>query len=147
MTTMLSLEQAMTIARGALDRARADRLKPMCVVVLDSAGHRKVSLCEDGGNPFGIAIAEAKATTAHAFKNATQTLADVFANNPGGVAALSHICDGRFAPLGGGLPIYDADGQLVGAAAASGDMPDRDAAIIRGAIEAVGLMSVARPAA
>jgi uncharacterized protein GlcG (DUF336 family) len=142
----LSLDQAMDIARAALEFARVNTMKPMCVVVLDEAGRHKVALREDSGNPFGVAIAEAKAATAHAFKAPTHLLADVFASNPGGVAALTQICGGHFAPLGGGLPIYGADGQLIGAAAGSGDMPDRDAAMIRAAIESVGLSSVPAPA-
>jgi uncharacterized protein GlcG (DUF336 family) len=42
---------------------------------------------------------------------------------------------GRLVLLGGGVPIHDADGTLIGALAAAGDTPANDEAIVVAALE------------
>ena len=59
--TSLTLDQAQTLLRSALARARESGFKPMGIAVLDAAGNLKAYAHEDGASMFRFDIARAKA--------------------------------------------------------------------------------------
>lgn len=135
----LSLEQATTIARATLERARARGSKPLAVAVLDAGGHIKVVQRDDGASILRTDIAVAKAWGAVAMGTSSREVAAMAAERPQFVASLGALTGGRVAPAAGGLPIRDPEGAIVGAAGASGDTSDVDEECVRYGIEAAGL--------
>jgi len=61
--------------------------------------------------------------------------------NPQFFGALSATAQGKFIPQTGAVVIKDKDGQVIGAAGASGGTGDEDEAVCIAGIEAVGLVS------
>ena len=126
MNPTLTLQGALSIVQATLAAAREAGLRPLSAVVLDGGGHVKACLREDGAGHYGFAIATAKAAGVLGFNvGASRALAEAFGTQPGNVAALAGITGG-FLPIAGGVVIRDADGQVIGAAAAAGGMPDQD---------------------
>ena len=60
--TRISLDQAQTIVSGTLAEARALKLKPISVAVLDAGGHLIAFAREDGSSNLRPQIATAKAS-------------------------------------------------------------------------------------
>ena len=60
----LTLVQANQIVAKALEKARAMKIKPVTVVVLDDAGHLKAMQREDGASMFRYDVATGKAWAA-----------------------------------------------------------------------------------
>lgn len=118
--------------------AHADQLRPLSFVVAAPGGELILLVREDGANPMTASIAQGKAFTACGFRNSTRALNEIFAANPAALTALASSASGAFAPLGGGMPIFDSVGSFVGSAAASGDAPLRDEACIVAGILAAG---------
>src|SRR5205823_262136 len=56
----LTLEQANKIVAGALAKARAMKIKPLAVVVLDDSGNVKAAQREDGASMFRFDVAQGK---------------------------------------------------------------------------------------
>jgi len=135
----MSLNQATAIAREALAQARKAGLRPMSVVVLDADGGIRVALREDGVGRGAFELTVSKAQTAYDYRLPTRVLGAAFANDPGKSVAMATARQGHFMIIAGGRPIFDAEGHMIGAAAAGGDKPDNDDATILAAISAVGL--------
>jgi uncharacterized protein GlcG (DUF336 family) len=135
----LDLSTALKIAQAALEAGRAENIVALSAVVTDAGGNIRVALRADGVGMYGVDIAHAKAQTSLGFNRSSMQLAKVFGGNPGAVAALSGVTGGRFLPLGGGVPIRDVAGTIVGAAAVSGSSPENDERFIVAAIRAHGL--------
>jgi uncharacterized protein GlcG (DUF336 family) len=136
--TNLTLAVATQIVQGAMAAARAEGLRPLSYVVAAPGGEVILLVREDGANPMTARIAEAKAATASGFRNTTRALNEVFGPNAAALVALSKAAPTGFAALGGGVPIYDADGEFLGSAAAAGDAPPRDEACITAGVTARG---------
>lgn len=137
----ISLDTATEIARIAFAEGATRGVTVMGVVVTDPGGHIRLAMRSDSQGIFGIDSALGKARTALGFNRSSLHLSKVFVD-PCGVAALSGATQGAFVPLGGGV-VVQKDGVTVGAAAVSGGLPDVDDAIIRIAVEAVGLAALA----
>ena len=109
------------------------------IAVVDSGGHLVAALRMDG-NRSGImdfAIEKAKAVAAWGF--ATAQMEEAAKGTPGFARAPGVVT------VGGGVPVFSADGRtLVGAAAASGEAPADDAACVEAGIRAAGLSSERR---
>jgi uncharacterized protein GlcG (DUF336 family) len=135
----LDLNTALKIAQAALEAGRAENILALSAVVTDSGGNIRVALRADSVGMYGVDIAHAKSQTALGFNRTSMQMAKVFGANPGAVAALSGVTGGRFLPLGGGVPIHDAAGNTIGAAAVSGSSPENDERFITMAVRANGL--------
>lgn len=85
-----------------------------------------------------MSIAHAKCETALGFGRSSLASSQVF-TDPARVAALTAVTGGRFLPLGGGVLVADAAGELLGAAAAAGGLPEADHELIVAAVSAAGL--------
>jgi uncharacterized protein GlcG (DUF336 family) len=124
----LDYASAAKIRDTCLDYARAHNLR-VAVVVLENHG-MPVTLAHMDGVSMGVGeIALWKATSAAKYGRAT---ADTAARNP--PANMPSV-----ATIMGGVPIYSADGTLLGGVGTSGGKPADDAACGTAGIEAAGL--------
>ena len=136
----ISRLEALAVVEKAFAEGAARGVVKMSAVVTDAGGHVRVAMRGDGQGIFGVETATAKAVTALGFNRPTLALAPVFSAQA--TAALSGATGGRFAPLGGGVVMTDAQGHIVGAAAVSGGLPEVDHEIVVAAIEAHGFTSL-----
>jgi uncharacterized protein GlcG (DUF336 family) len=135
----LSLSQANHIVAAALARARENGHLPMAVVVLDDAGHLKCAQREDGASLFRIDIATGKAWGAVAMGLNSRALKKRAEDLPAFFSALASTSSGKLIPQTGAVLIVDPEGQVLGAAGASGGTGDEDEAICIAGIAAAGL--------
>lgn len=108
----LSLDMAMDIARGALDKCRADGYRTT-VAIIDAAGNLKLSVRDDGTSPHTVEVARKKAYTALIYRRPSIDTAKAWATQ-----VPPPSIEGTIA-LGGGLPIRAGD-QVVGSIGVSG---------------------------
>lgn len=137
--TDLTLTQATAIVAGAIAAARRMGIPPVTVVVLDAAGHLKAMQREDGASMFRFEVARGKAWGAVGMGVASRVLAERARENPNFFGALAATGEGRFLPQPGAVLIRNADGELIGAAGASGGTGDEDEAICADGVRAAGL--------
>jgi glc operon protein GlcG len=129
----LTLSIARAIADAAFQEAATLNVAAITIVVVDPGGTLLLAMRSENQGIFGIDIASAKAVTALAFKRSSLKSAEAF-TSPAVVAGLAGATGGRFLPLGGGVAIFDADGNLLGAAAVAGSLPQTDHAVISAAV-------------
>ncbi|ROR22484.1 uncharacterized protein GlcG (DUF336 family) [Comamonas sp. BIGb0124] len=138
--TSLTLDQAQTLLRAALARARESGFKPMGIAVLDAAGNLKAYAHEDGASMFRFDIARAKAWGAAGMGVSSRILAERAKDNPNFFVSLSATAAGKFLPQTGAVVIKSADGTVIGAMGASGGTGDEDELICIAGVEAAGLL-------
>ncbi len=135
----ITLTQANRIIEAALSTARAKQYRPMAVVVLDESGNVRALQREDGASMFRVDIATGKAWAAVAMGTSSRALSESAKDNPNFYGALAASSHGKFLPQSGAVLIKNAEGQVLGAAGASGGSGDEDELICMAGIEAVGL--------
>ena len=135
----LTLELANRIIAAALATSTDKGYKAMGVVVLDASGHVKSAQRQDGASMFRIDVATGKAWAAVGMGAASRMLAERAKENPNFFVTLASTAQGKFLPQTGAVLIKDADGQVLGAAGASGGTGDEDEAICIAGIAAAGL--------
>src|SRR5882762_1187151 len=114
----ITLTQANRIIEAALSTARAKQYRPMTVVVLDESGNVRALQREDGASMFRVDIATGKAWASVAMGASSRALGDRAKDNPNFYGALA--AHGKFLAQSGAVLIKNADGQVLGAAGASG---------------------------
>ncbi|WP_296950585.1 heme-binding protein [uncultured Massilia sp.] len=137
----LSLAQANRIIAAALAAARADRLPPLAVAVLDGAGHLVALQREDGATMLRTDIAIGKAWAAVGMGVASGVLHQRAQDNPVFFNALAATQQGRFIAQAGAVAIRDAGGALLGAVGASGGTGAQDEAACAAGARAAGLVA------
>lgn len=137
----LTLVQANRIVEAALAKARVMKIKPLAVAVLDDAGHVKSLQREDAASMFRNDIAIGKAWAAVGMGASSRTLLGRAKENPQFFGALAATAQGKFLPQTGAVLIKDRDGNILGAAGASGGTGDEDEAACIAGIEAAGLVA------
>ena len=137
----LTLSQANRIVEAALAKARALKIKPLAVAVLDSAGHVKSLQREDEASMFRNDVATGKAWAAVGMGVSSRTLLARAKENPQFYGALAATAQGKFLPQTGAVLIKDKDGNVLGAAGASGGTGDEDEACCIAGVEAAGLIA------
>ena len=135
----ITLDQANKIIAFALQHSTQAGYKPMAVVVLDASGHTRSAQRQDGASMFRIDIATGKAWASIAMGAASRVLTQRAKDLPAFFGALASTGNGKFIPQTGAVLIKDAQGQVLGAAGASGGSGDEDEAICIAGIEAAGL--------
>ena len=135
----LTLAQANKIVETAFVKAREMKVRPLAVAVLDDAGHVKSLQREDGASMFRCDVAVGKAWASVGMGVASRTLLERAKQNPHFFGALSATAQGKFLPQTGAVVIKDTDGNVLGAAGASGGTGDEDEAVCIAGIEAAGL--------
>jgi uncharacterized protein GlcG (DUF336 family) len=137
----LTLKQANTIIEQALAKAHEMKIKPLGVVVLDVGGNMVASQREDGASMFRLDVAKGKAWGAVAMDCSSRALAKRAKDNPNFFITLAATGQGRFLPQPGGVLIKNAQGEILGAAGASGGTGDEDEACCAYGIEKAGLVA------
>lgn len=137
----LTLVQANKIVEAALAKAREMKIKPLAIAVLDDAGHVKSLQREDAASMFRNDIAIGKAWAAVGMGASSRTLLGRAKENPQFFGALAATAQGKFLPQTGAVLIKDKDGNILGAAGASGGTGDEDEAACIAGIEAAGLVA------
>ena len=139
--TKLTLAQANKIIEAAFAEARKMKVKPLAVAVLDEAGHVRSLQREDDASMFRNDVATGKAWAAVGMGASSRTLLQRAKENPHFYGALSATAQGKFLPQTGAVLIKDKDGNILGAAGASGGTGDEDEAVCMAGIAAAGLVS------
>jgi uncharacterized protein GlcG (DUF336 family) len=140
MPATLTLETAEIIATATLSAARAAKLQPLTVIVLDAGGHYILLKREDNCGFLRQNTAHAKAYGALGLGKGTRFLFDLHGRNPAFVAAMMAAVDGDMFPSPGGILIRDAQGILLGAVGVSGDVGDRDEEVGLAGVKAANLI-------
>ena len=124
----ISLEQAKKVlaaaeaAAAALPNASGALGVPMNIVVVDVCGDVKASSRQDGNGRASLGLTPPKAQTALAFRTSTSALA---ARTTDPVRQQAFFAAG-FSLLGGGVPITNAAGDVIGAIGVGGGSPEQD---------------------
>lgn len=138
---MLLLADASQIVSHALAHARAEKMPPMTVAVLDGRGCLIAYQSEDGSSLLRERIARAKAWGALGLGMGTRALAGRAVHHPAFFVALAALAEGDMVPVPGGVLIRTlSDREIVGAVGVSGHLPDHDEACAKVGIAAVGLV-------
>jgi uncharacterized protein GlcG (DUF336 family) len=137
---MLTLDQANQIIDGALKKSAELKTRALAVVVLDAAGNIVSAQRHDGASMFRFDVALGKAWGAVAMGASSRALANRAKVNPNFFVTLAATAKGKFLPQTGAALIKDHDGNILGAAGASGGTGDEDEACCVAGIEAAGLL-------
>lgn len=139
----LSLEQARTIIRVALETRVAMGLRPLAVAVLDERGALVAYEQEDGSTLLRERVARGKAMGALGMGMSSRRLGEMGNERPMFMQALIDASGGQLVPVPGGVIVKTQDGRLYGAVGVSGDTSDKDEAVAVAGIEAAGLAAKA----
>ena len=134
----LTLHKANAIIEHALKKAREMKIKPLGVVVLDESGNLKAAQREDGASMFRIDVATGKAWGAVGMGASSRALAKRAKDNPAFFHTLAQTARGKFLPQPGAVLIKGANGEILGAAGASGGTGEEDEAVCAYGIEQAG---------
>lgn len=134
----LTLEKASVIADKTLEKARALKIRPLCVAVLDDGGHLKVLQREDGASILRPQIAISKAWGAIGMGESSRHLGERLKDRLAFLGALSDMSGGKVVPVAGGVLIMDGE-TIIGAVGVSGGTSDEDEACAIEGIRAAGL--------
>jgi uncharacterized protein GlcG (DUF336 family) len=138
---MLTVDEALTIARETLAEGRRRGFAPLCCVVLDRGGHMLALLRDEKSSISRREIAEAKAAGCLGMGFGGRELARRAAAAPAFFAGLQAVFPKGILPVPGGVLIRGSDGELLGAAGVSGDTSDNDEVCIVAAAAAAGLIA------
>ena len=133
-TAVLSSDQAERALRGA--KARALEIgTPVSIALQDAAGHLVAFLRMDDAFLGSIDLAERKATTSILFRKESQEIWDLGKSD--GPAPRLELSNGTLVAFGGGIPLFDLAGEMLGAIGVSGGTVDQDYAIAQAGRDAL----------
>jgi len=98
--------------------------RPSSVAVVDMGGHLRALLRPEKGRISNILFAEKKAWTAVAFQRPTDMVREIMI--PGAMAYGLQHTDGRICMVGGGYPLVDEAGDVIGGIGVSGGLVEED---------------------
>jgi uncharacterized protein GlcG (DUF336 family) len=113
---------------------------PVIIAVVDAGVHLKAFTRMDGAVLGSIDIALKKARTAALFQTNSEAVWEYC--KPGAPAPALELTNGGLAPFGGGVPLRDGDGRLVGAVGVSGGAVAQDLEIAETAAAAMAIVAV-----
>ena len=138
----IDLKSANRVVEAALEMARAERLKPMTVCILDAGGHFVCGQREDDSSLLRFDIAFGKAWGALGMGHSTRFFEDVLVKNrPYFAHSLDAVSQGRFVTVYGGVLIRSESGELLGAIGITGDTGFNDERIAVAALEKCGFVA------
>ena len=98
--------------------------RPSSVAVVDMGGHLRGALRPENGRFINTPIAEKKAWTAAAFKRPTEMVRNIML--PGAMGYGLQHTDDRICIVGGGYPLLDDQGDIIGGIGVSGGTVEED---------------------
>jgi len=128
----ISYEQCKMVSEFLFGKPAEENRKPLAIAITDQAANLIYVAHMDGIHTRGGNIASAKAFTAARMHRTTKNLLEYCREN--------HMELGMFACSGitampGGSPIYDVDGELIGAIGISGWSADEDQVLADACVE------------
>lgn len=129
----ITLTQADAALAAARQAAGAIGI-PVNIVVLDAGVHLKTFARMDGALLGSIDVAFGKAKTSALFGMSTEAMGEL--SKPGSLTSGLDRTNGGLVAFGGGLPIQDKNGRVIGAIGVSGGSVDQDVQIAQAAVEA-----------
>jgi uncharacterized protein GlcG (DUF336 family) len=133
MTHEITLEVAETMLQAA--KKKATELKIVeDIAVVDVTGHLKAFARMDGAWLGSIDIAIRKARTARLFDMETSEIGKM--SQPGESIYGVELSNGGLISFGGGIPLKDAAGAVIGAIGVSGSSVENDVKVAEAGVEA-----------
>jgi uncharacterized protein GlcG (DUF336 family) len=129
----LTSAHAQSVIAGAQAKARDMGLR-VVIAVIDAGTHLKALERMDGAVLGSLDIAIRKAKTAALFEADSETVWEYC--KPGAPAHALELTNSGLAPFGGGVPLRERDGRLIGALGVSGGAVSQDIEIARAALAA-----------
>ena len=109
---------------------------PFTVSIVDAGAHLVAAARQDGAALAAVETSQVKARTAVLFGQATKDLAG--AVQPGApLFGIEAATSGPLAFVGGGVPVRDAHGVVIGAIGVGGGSPDQDHEVAEAALAAL----------
>lgn len=131
---MVTSEQAQTLISSGEQRARELGV-PVNITVLDAGAHLKAFSRMDGAVLGSIELSCSKARTAVLFSIPSEAVWEYC--KPGAPAPGLERSNGGLATFAGGIPLFDAQGALIGAVGVSGGAVSQDLEIAQAAVAAL----------
>ena len=130
----LDLEAAMRLVHAAVEESRKRDLA-MDIAVVDATGYLKAFARMDGAFLGSVDISQRKARTSVLFQAPTSALSGL--TQPGQpLYGLEHT-NGGLVTFGGGIPLRNKDGKLIGAIGVSGSSVENDVAVAEAGVSAL----------
>ncbi len=129
----ITLEVAETLIRAAKREAEELKIKED-IAVVDSSGNLKAFVRMDGAWMGSIDIAIRKARTARLFDMESAEIGKM--SQPGESIYGVELSNGGLISFGGGIPLKDTDGTVIGAVGVSGSSVENDVLVAKAAVEA-----------
>lgn len=131
----ITLDQALAVVRAGMDKSRAINTL-MDIAVVDAGANLKAFVRMDGAWLGSIDIAIKKARTARFFDMNTGDIGQL--SQPGGsLYNIEHSNEGLIT-FPGGVPLRNADGEVIGAVGVSGSTVENDQTVAEAAAAAAG---------
>lgn len=96
------------------------------VSVVDGAAHEVVGMRMDGASWFTLGVARAKAQTAAVFQRPSGALQALWEAHPRLIPLIEQQLAFHPTTLGGGVPVLDSAGTVMGAVGVAGALPELD---------------------
>jgi uncharacterized protein GlcG (DUF336 family) len=137
----ITLDQAQSIVRAALEHGTEQGFNPLTVAVLDPGGALVALGRQDGSGYLRPDLATAKAWGILGMGMHNRALAARAADSPELYTSIVALAGGKLVSVPGGVFIRNAEGTLLGAVGVSGDISLNDEAAAVAGIAAAGLVS------
>jgi uncharacterized protein GlcG (DUF336 family) len=138
----ISLEQAQTIIRAALDHGSSAGFNPLTVAVLDTGGALVALARQDGSGYLRPELAVAKANGVLALGMTNRAIAARAAEAPAFFTSVVALAGGKILSVPGGVMVRNDAGDLLGAVGVTGDTSLNDEAAAVAGIASAGLVAV-----
>lgn len=135
----ITLEQARTIVRAALEHGAEQGFNPLTVAVLDPGGAVVALERQDGSGFLRPELATAKASGVLALGMTNRAIAARAADSPEFFTSVAALSGGKIFSVPGGVFVRDGDGRLLGAVGVTGDASANDESAAVAGIAAAGL--------
>jgi uncharacterized protein GlcG (DUF336 family) len=134
MKPFLTLKTAKAMADAADKKAAAIGVK-VHIAIVDDGGNLKYYLRQDGAPLVAEKISQMKAFTAVAMEKSTAEVGEISKEETPGIELVPNLIK-----FGGGIPIKNAKGQILGGIGVSGASKEDDAACAQAGLDAVKAM-------
>lgn len=129
----ITLDAAVKIVDAAVTKADAIGTK-MDIAVVDAGGNLKAFARMDGAWLGSIDIAQKKARTARYFDMPTGDIGKL--SQPGGPLYQIEVSNGGLITFPGGIPLKNANGEIIGAIGVSGSTVENDHTVAQAGVDA-----------
>jgi glc operon protein GlcG len=134
MKPFLTLKTAKAMAEAA-DKKASDLGIKVHIAIVDDGGNLKYYLRQDGAPLVAEKISQMKAFTAVAMEKSTAEVGDISKAETPGIELVPNLIK-----FGGGIPIKNSKGQILGGIGVSGASKEDDAACAQAGLDAVKAM-------